>query len=773
MCRGGGINNIASVEKDCYGCFACQNICPNNAIFFEYNNDGFLYPQINIEKCTNCGLCKNVCPSLVNNFNNNKNPKCFVFLAEDEIRVNCSSGGVFPILAKYFIDNKGYVAGAVWNSDATVSHIVSSDIEDIEKMKNSKYLQSNMGNCYSETKRLLNDNKLVLFTGTPCQIAGLKSFLKNDYENLYCVDIICHGVPSPKVFQKYIKETIEGNNEKWINTNFRSKENGWSYNSITRHATTNATINIENNSDIYMRGFLKNLYLRKTCTNCKFQTIPRQGDITIGDFWKISEYNTSLDDNKGTSAILINNSKGDFLFNILNSNAKLIKEVPIKHAIKGNPCLVSSSKEHKDRKLFFEQFNTKSFNENIEICIDDKIDYLIVNLWDSLYNYGALLTAYAIQELVKSLGFSVKLLNTGRYKNDKRYTNSYMETFAKKYLDVTKEYNSLKKCRKAAKNFKGIILGSDQVLRHEYTKDYIDKFLLSFADANSRKVAISASFGISKEKYIKDTKKKDIKNVKKALSQFDFLSSRELSGKDIFSDIFNLNSELIIDPVFLIDREKYDSIAETSNFNAKNKIVSYILEKNEQYKDLYAYFEKQLNASVEILDRRSGTCAVEDWLKAIRDCKLFITDSFHGVCFALIFNKPFICIDNITRGSSRLDSIAELFRIKEFIYRDINELYKNPINLDYDYTQINKNIAEQKERCVNLITNVLKNNYSNNEVSVSAKHLKKVSYSSKIELIKLFYDYTRVKLLGKIIKKKREHYNKKAQILKRQLRWSL
>ncbi len=770
---GGGINNIASVEKDCYGCFACQNICPNNAIFFEYNNDGFLYPQINIEKCTNCGLCKNVCPSLVNNFNNNKNPKCFAFLAEDEIRVNCSSGGVFPILAKYFIDNKGYVAGAVWNSDATVSHIVSSDIEDIEKMKNSKYLQSNMGNCYSETKRLLNDNKLVLFTGTPCQIAGLKSFLKNDYENLYCVDIICHGVPSPKVFQKYIKETIEGNNEKWINTNFRSKENGWSYNSITRHATTNATINIENNSDIYMRGFLKNLYLRKTCTNCKFQTIPRQGDITIGDFWKISEYNTSLDDNKGTSAILINNSKGDFLFNILNSNAKLIKEVPIKHAIKGNPCLVSSSKEHKDRKLFFEQFNTKSFNENIKICIDDKIDYLIVNLWDSLYNYGALLTAYAMQDLVKSLGFSAKLLDTGRYKNDKRYINSYMETFAKKYLDVTKEYNSLKKCRKAAKNFKGIILGSDQVLRLEYTKDYLDKFLLSFADTNIRKIAISASFGISKEKYIKDTKKKDIKNVKKALSQFDFLSSRELSGKDIFSDIFNLYSELIIDPVFLIDREKYDSIAETSNFNAKNKIVSYILEKNEKYKDLYEYFEKELNASVEILDRRNGTCTVEDWLKAIRDCKLFITDSFHGVCFALIFNKPFICIDNITRGSSRLDSIAELFRIKEFIYRDINELYKNPINLDYDYTQINKNIAEQKERCVNLITNVLKNNYSNNEVSVSAKHLKKVSYSSKIELIKLFYDYTRVKLLGKIIKKKREHYNHKAQILKKLLRWGI
>lgn len=640
-------------------------------------------------------------------------------------------------------------------------------------MKNSKYLQSNMGNCYSETKRLLNDNKLVLFTGTPCQIAGLKSFLKRDYENLYCIDIICHGVPSPKVFQKYIKETIEDNNEKWINTNFRSKENGWSYDLLTTHTTTNKIIKNKANSDLFRRGFLRNLYLRETCTNCKFQTIPRQGDITIGDFWKIWEYDSSLDDKKGTSVILLNNKKGEILLDKLKPNAKQIKEVPLEYAIKGNPCLISSSKEHKDRKLFFEQFNKRSLKENIEICLDDKIDYLIVNLWDSLFNYGAILTAYAMQELVKSLGFSAKLLDTGRYKNDKRYINSYMENFAKKYLDITKEYNSLKKCRKASTNFKGIILGSDQVLRHEYTKDYIDKFLLSFANRDNRKVAISASFGISKEKYIKDTKKKDIKNVKKALSQFDFLSSRELSGNDIFSDIFNLNSELIIDPVFLIDREKYDSIADTSDFNANDKIVSYILEKNEIYKDLYAYFEKELNASVEILDRRNGTCTVEDWVKAIRDCKLFITDSFHGVCFALIFNKPFICIDNITRGSSRLDSIAELFGIKEFIYKDINELYKNPINIDYDYTQINIKIAEQKERCLDLITKVLKNNYSNNKVSVSAKHLKKVSYYSKIELIKLFYDYTRVKLLEKIIKKKREHYNKKAQILKRQLRWSL
>ena len=279
-------NNISCIKSYCYGCSACFNICPNNAIEMQENGEGFKYPVINTY-CTNCGLCKKVCPYLVNNFTNSENPNCYAFLAEDNIRLKSSSGGVFSVLAKYFLDNNGYVAGAIWNEDASVSHIVSNKDIDIERMRNSKYVQSNIGNCYSEIKKILINNKKVLFTGTPCQVAGLKTYLRNDYVNLYCVDIICHGVPSPKVFQKYINEKLN-NDEKWLNTNFRNKIYGWSPQLATITTTTTTTTTHDfANTDTFMKTFLQNMCLRSTCTDCKFQTIPRQGDLTMGDFWGI------------------------------------------------------------------------------------------------------------------------------------------------------------------------------------------------------------------------------------------------------------------------------------------------------------------------------------------------------------------------------------------------------------------------------------------------------------------------------------------------------
>lgn len=196
------MNNINCINKNCFGCFSCYNACPVNAITMVENEEGFKYPVIN-ESCINCGLCKKVCPHLVNNFGNNKDPECYAFCADDEIRMQSASGGAFPIIAKYFIENNGYVAGAVYNTDnIEIEHIVSKNFEDIEKMKNSKFFQSNINDCYKKVK---------------------------DFKNLYCIDIVCHGVPSPKVFQKYIREKIKDKNEKWLHTNFRDKFNGlWS-----------------------------------------------------------------------------------------------------------------------------------------------------------------------------------------------------------------------------------------------------------------------------------------------------------------------------------------------------------------------------------------------------------------------------------------------------------------------------------------------------------------------------------------------------------------
>ena len=765
------MNNISCVGNSCFGCSACVNICPHKAITMVANQEGFLYPVVDSAKCTNCGACKKVCPHLVNNYSNSENPPCFAFYAGDSIRYASSSGGVFPVLAKYFVDNGGYVAGAIWNKDATVSHIVSNKQDDIKNMQSSKYLQSNIGYCYLDVLKILKTGSKVLFTGTPCQVAGLRSYLGKDYENLFAVDIVCHGVPSPKVFKKYVNGFIKHSDEKWINTNFRDKINGWRP-ELTTTTTTTTKFTTQNSSknDDFMKAFLQNLCLRKTCANCKFQTIPRQGDLTIGDFWGIWDYDKTFDDSKGCSVVLENNAKGSILLEVLKNNAKFIKEVPIKYAVEGNPCLVRSVYPHKNRRLFFDLLEKNSLKDTVETCLSNRADFLIVNFWDSYFNYGAMLTAYAMQELVKSFGFIPKILDTGERTHEAWYKNSFMEDFANKYLDKTDEVNSLKKAKKLSKNVKGVIIGSDQVLRYEYIKGVLNKYLLKFCHHKTRKLAISASFGIAKDEYLKSLKRNmaDFKMIKNSLKEFDFLSCRELSGEEIYKDLFGLDSKTIIDPVFLIPKEKYEAMAKESDVDVKGKAFSYILYENKQAcNELYKHLYEKYNIETFVIDRTNDKFSTEDWLKSIQDCKLFVTDSFHGVCFAIIFNKPFICIDSVCGGSARFDSIAKIFGIEEFIYKKIEDALQKDL-ISPDYQKINNILESNRHSCLKLIENVLKGDFSNNKSANLYKILGVLDLWKYWHSLKHYLAYKRVKFLMKISKgKKREHYQNKYYSLKR------
>lgn len=768
-------NNILEIGENCFGCYSCFNICPNNAIEMKENDEGFKYPIIN-DNCTNCGLCRKVCPHLISFLKNNSEPDCYAYMSEDDVRIKSSSGGAFPILAKYFIEHNGYVAGAVYKEDISVHHIISKDVNDIEKMRNSKYLQSNVENCYKETKNILEKNKLVLFTGTPCQIAGLKSFLGKDYENLYCVDIICHGVPSPKVFRKYINEKISNKDEKWLNTNFRDKFKGlWSKLTTTTTTTTTTTDSAKN--DLYMRAFLSNLCLRKTCTNCKFQTIPRQGDVTIGDFWGIWKFDKKLNDEKGTSVVLNNNKKGTYLIDILKNNSKVFKKVPIKYAIGRNPCLINSVKPHKDRKLFFKLLNKCTLKENVDICLDDKVNYLVVNFWDSEFNYGALLTSYAMQELIQSFGYIIKFLDTGIRTNADFFKDSFMQKFVNRFLNVTNKLSPIQ-INELSKSVKGIILGSDQVLRLHIIKFFIHYYLLNFIDNSTRKIALSASFGINKEEFLSYSEytHDNAKLMKSALQSFDYLSCREISGKEIYKDVFNLDSDWIFDPVFLINKDKYEKILQCATIDNSNKIVSYVLDDNKEYDKLYEYLSEKENLEVEKIDRKN--CLVENWLKSIKDCELLVTDSFHGVCFALIFNKPFICIRNKNRGNARFETLIEYFDIQNNFVYSIDEIYDKDFEYNVDYTRINNLISEKRTKDLEIIEKVLNENYSNNPNAKQNK-IKNLKYlksrNSNIERIKLLVDYFRCYTLANFtIGIKKEHYINKKYCIKQKIKqWKI
>ena len=352
------MEEIVSKNK-CTGCTACMNICPKKAISMIENSEGFKYPVIDQNKCINCGLCKKTCP-VVNTKENKSLNKCYVGYAKDEdIRFNSSSGGIFSLLANYVLDMDGIVIGAAFDENNKLNHIAITNIKGLEKLRGSKYLQSDLNEVFSFIKDNLKTNK-ILFVGTPCQVAGIKAYIKNDYNNLICVDIICHGTPSPKLFDKYVKE-LEEKNGKLINYNFRDNATGWDTYSNTM-TYKDKTVSERNNENNYMKLFLSNIALRRSCYNCSFKLGNKYSDITLGDFWGVKNYYPEMYNKKGVSCIIINTNTGLELFDSMKNNIDY-KDCKLEEIVKGNPSIKESCLLPKNREQFFKEIDLYKTDE--------------------------------------------------------------------------------------------------------------------------------------------------------------------------------------------------------------------------------------------------------------------------------------------------------------------------------------------------------------------------------------------------------------------------
>ena len=344
------------VEKSkCCGCHACLNICPQNAITMEEDTKGFKYPVINQEKCINCGMCKKVCPITNNNENDNKLKAYAAYNKNIKDRINSSSGGLFILFAKEILKRKGVVFGATFTDDFEVRHSYVEDIKDIHLLMGSKYSQSVISNTYKQAKKFLKEGRYVLFTGTPCQISGLKSFLRKDYDKLYTTDIICHGVPSPKLWKKYLDYLEKKYKEKVRSVSFRNKDHGWALFRMKISFDTK-TYEEERKNDLFMQSFLRNICLRDSCYNCSFKKIHKESDITLGDYWGISDIHPELNDDKGVSLVFINSKKGEEFFNCIK-NDLIFKETDVELAIRNNSAMVKSVNHCINEKLFIKNID--------------------------------------------------------------------------------------------------------------------------------------------------------------------------------------------------------------------------------------------------------------------------------------------------------------------------------------------------------------------------------------------------------------------------------
>lgn len=358
------IDNI----KECSGCYACYSACPKGCISMEENDEGYLYPNINKNKCINCGICEKKCP-IVNNNKNNELIKTYgCYSKNNDIRKQSSSGGIFSLLAQQVLNSGGVVFGARYDSDFNVIHDYIENINELYKLRGSKYLQSIIGENFKITKDFLEQGRLVLFSGTPCQIDGLIKFLGKEYKNLITVDIICHGVPSKKVWNSY-REYMNINGD-ISSVNFRDKSIGWEEYALSIRYKNKPAFSQLAKDNLYMIGFVNDFYLRPSCYDCKSKGINRASDITLGDFWGINNILPELNDKKGTSIVLIQSKKGENLFNHIKQNI-IFKETEINDVINYNKSIVESAVKNEKRYKFFKYINKFKFNQTIDLSMED------------------------------------------------------------------------------------------------------------------------------------------------------------------------------------------------------------------------------------------------------------------------------------------------------------------------------------------------------------------------------------------------------------------
>lgn len=365
-------------KSTCCGCNACGDICGHDAITFEVDKEGFWYPLVNQDKCTDCKLCEKVCPNLnaeILKKNEFEQSICYAAIHKNlEVRFDSTSGGLFSAFAEKTYRDGGYVGGAIFNDDFSVSHFISNDKEDLSNLRSSKYLQSDALGFYKTVKSLLVKGEKVLVCGTPCQMAALRRFLRKDYENLTIIDFICRGINSPKVFKKYLDYLERRFQSKIVYFKAKNKELGWRKLTSKIVFENGKTFYDTRDTSLFTIGYLQTgVYCRPSCYSCVFKGFPRIADITVADFWGAEKVvGKEMDNDLGTSLVMVNNRKGKECLEQVQSKITF-KEISFESIFKGNKALTTSlDPPIVNREVFYEKLDQLPFEEVADIFIKPK-----------------------------------------------------------------------------------------------------------------------------------------------------------------------------------------------------------------------------------------------------------------------------------------------------------------------------------------------------------------------------------------------------------------
>lgn len=373
-------------KEDCMGCSACASVCPKQCISMRSDKEGFVYPTVEKTSCVDCRLCERICPILNKKEVAQRGVDVYAAYNKDQAtRLSSSSGGLFSILATILIQCNGLVFGAMVNEQRAVVHYAIERLEDMDALRGSKYVQSDINGTYVQVKHALELDRLVLFSGTPCQVAGLKSFLGKEYEGLITQDFICHGVSSPMVWEKYVQHQETKRKAKIVKASFRSKVKGWSKFSMELLFSNQKTYSKTLDKDMMLQFFLKNYSLRPACYTCQFKGKTHVSDFTLADFWGIEALKPEMDDGKGASIIFVNTEKAERLFDRIKGEM-VVERMEMDAILPYNTAILHAVDAPQDRQAFFADMETQNIKKVYKkYCLDPLPKRVIDKIHITLY----------------------------------------------------------------------------------------------------------------------------------------------------------------------------------------------------------------------------------------------------------------------------------------------------------------------------------------------------------------------------------------------------
>lgn len=707
---------MLATHEQCTGCSACLDACPRRAIRMEKDEHGFLYPKISQGTCNGCRRCESVCP-VIGHAQLSADSPC-AYMVWSDLRIQSSSGGVFPLLSQYVLESGGVVFGVAWKNALEPVFIEAETFQEARRCFGSKYVQCDAQGVYTRVRKRLEEKRVVLFSGTPCQTAALRKYLADaDQSSLLVVDFACHGVPSQQMWADYLRSLPDWKQIK--EAKFRDKRNGWIATSLTLEMQDGSCRVYHYDKNLYEQAFHQNLSLRESCYQCAFAPLSHTSDLTMGDFWGIEQFSPESSAFEGASLLLTNTEKGRKVMQDVQSRFQYCTSVDVQRAIAPNR-FSQQWPLPPQRTAFLKAYPAQNFCRAVDASLNGKRDIGLIGDW-SVQNHGANLTYCALYLALKEMGYSVLMIE--------RPANAPWPPVGKPSFflhspydedDLAPIYLTLQDMKALSDRCETFLLGSDQLLNGPLYTAFARFVGMQYITSNKKKIAYATSFG--KECFDgPDTLRAEISLW---LKQFDAISVRESQSVEGFYKDFGVSVQPVLDPVFLCSCETWGRMAQSVSAPTEQPyIAAYILDPSVEIEKALKAISAMTGKTVLIVTDKARTetsvhqswglstrfaATNEEWLSMLWHSDAVITDSFHGTCFALMLHKPFVSIGNIGRGLCRFTSLLTTFHLTERLVLDPQQIEAVFMGKPIDFVAFDRIWHEEGERSRKWLRDALK-----------------------------------------------------------------